>query len=127
MQGNLLQDRKTETLVHQLKKSDYTVASVTLETNVQLFSWIKVKYQLFNIILIIIINAIDLDHEKRKPLNSLLCKKLKVLPDIFPIFQHRQTDGALLIGVQLFIIQTHLQVLGYSLERPFSQYSLACG
>lgn len=40
-----------------------------------------------------------------------------VVPDILSILQHGQTDGALLIGVQLLIIQTHLQVLGYSLQR----------
>lgn len=48
-----------------------------------------------------------------------------VIPDILAIFQHGQTDGALLIGVQLLIIQTHLQVLGYSLQRDFNYCSVA--
>lgn len=49
-----------------------------------------------------------------------------VVPDILSILQHGQTDGALLISVQLLIIQTHLQVLGYSLQRDFN-YCIVAG
>lgn len=48
------------------------------------------------------------------------------VPDVLSVLQHRQTDGALLIGVQLLIIQTHLQVLGYSLQRDFNYWSVSC-
>lgn len=56
--------------------------------------------------------------------------KCVVVPDILSILQHWQTDGALLISVQLLIIQTHLQVLGYSLQRErqteFNYWSVPC-
>lgn len=38
------------------------------------------------------------------------------VPDVLAVLQHRQTDGALLIGVELLVVQAHLQVLGYPLK-----------
>lgn len=36
-------------------------------------------------------------------------------PDVLGVLQHGQTDGALLVRVQFLVLQTHLQVLRYSL------------
>lgn len=49
------------------------------------------------------------------------------LPDVLSVLQHRQADGALLVGVELLVIQAHLQVLGYSLQRHFNYCRLSCG
>lgn len=49
------------------------------------------------------------------------------VPDVLSVLQHRQADGALLVGVELLVIQAHLQVLGYSLQRHFNYCRLSCG
>lgn len=49
------------------------------------------------------------------------------VPDVLSVLQHRQADGALLVGVELLVIQAHLQVLGYSLQRHFNYCCLSCG
>lgn len=53
--------------------------------------------------------------------------KSGAVPDILSVLQHRQADGALLVGVELLVIQAHLQVLGYSLQRHSNYCRVSSG